>query len=179
MIPKNMRPEKLKIIHAGHMRIDKCKRRAKDFIFWPGMLSQIEDVVSNCSTCNTYCRSNTREPMMPHDVPNRPWAQIGGGLFQLNGCHYLPLVGYYSGFIEVSRLHSTTSNQIITHCKSQFARYGIPDLLITDNRPQFSSDEFRQFTKSYNIEHCTSSPLYLQSNGLAEKSVQTVKTYVP
>ena len=74
MIPKNMRPEMLKIIHAGHMGIDKCKQRAKDVIFWPGMLSQIEDVISNSSTYNTYHRSNTREPMMPHDVPNRQWA---------------------------------------------------------------------------------------------------------
>ena len=155
------------------MGIDKCKRRARDVIYWPGMSSQIEDVVSTCSICNTYLRSNTKEPMIPHDVPN---SQVGADLFQLNGHQYLLLVDYYSGFIEVSMLHNTRSSQIITHCKSHFSRYGIPNLLITDNGPQFSSDEFRQFSKDYNMEHRTSSPLYPQSNGMAERPVQTVKT---
>ena len=73
-------------------------------------------------------------------------------------------------------LHNTKSSQIITHSKFHFSRYGIPNLLITDNEPQFSSDKFRQFSKDYNMEHHTSSPLYPQSNGMAERSVQTVKT---
>ena len=178
IIPKSMRPEMLRLIHASHMGIEKCKRRAKDIIYWPGMSSQIEDIVSSCSICNTYSRNNTKEPMMPHNVPDRPWAQVGADLFQLNGHHYLLLVDYYSGFIEVSILTSTTSKQVITHCKSHFSRHGIPDLLITDNGPQFSSDEFKQFSSDYNMEHRTSSPLYPQSNGMAEKAVQTVKALI-
>ena len=157
------------------MGIEKCKQRAKDLVYWPGMLSQIEDVVSNCSVCNTYRQSNTKEPMIPHNVPIRPWSQVGADLFELNKQHYLLLVDYYSGFIKVNTLNSTKSIQIITHCKSQFARHGIPDVLITDNGPQFNSEEFRTFTKDYNIQHRTSSPLYPQSNGMAERSVQTIK----
>ena len=178
IIPKSMRPEMLRLIHASHMGIEKYKRRAKDIIYWPGMSSQIEDIVSSCSICNTYSRNNTKEPMMPHNVPDRPWAQVGADLFQLNGHHYLLLVDYYSGFIEVSILTSTTSKQVITHCKSHFSRHGIPDVLITDNGPQFSSDEFKQFSSDYNMEHRTSSPLYPQSNGMAEKAVQTVKALI-
>ena len=175
IIPRNMRQEMLKIIHASHMGIEKCKRRAKDIVYWPGMLSQIEDIVSTCSVCNTYLRSNTKEPMIPQEVPSRPWAQVGADLFEIKGQHFLLLIDYYSGFIEVSTLTGTRSNQIITHCKSQFSRYGIPDLLITDNAPQFACDEFRLFTNEYSIQHRTSSPLYPQSNGMAEKAVQTVK----
>lgn len=53
IIPRNMCQEMLKVIHASHMGIEKCKRRAKDIVYWPRMLSQIEDIVSNCSVCNT------------------------------------------------------------------------------------------------------------------------------
>ncbi|XP_012942558.2 uncharacterized protein K02A2.6 [Aplysia californica] len=59
--------------------------------------------------------------------------------------------------------------------KAIFARHGIPLQLVTDNGPQFSSTDFRKFTESWEIEHKTSSPLYPRSNGLAERTVQTVK----
>ena len=134
IIPRNMRQEMLKIIHASHMGIEKCIRRAKNIVYWPGMLLQIEDIVSTCSVYNTYLRRNTKEPMIPQQEPSRPWAQLGAYLFEIKGQHYLLLIDYYSGFIEVSTLIGTRS-KIITHCKSQFSRYGIPDLLITDNGP--------------------------------------------
>ena len=105
----------LKIIHASHMGIEKCKQRAKDLVYWPGMSSQIEDAVSNCSMYNTYRQSsNTKEPMIPHNVPIRLWSQVGADLFELNRQHCFLLVDYYSGFIEVNTLNTTKSNQIIT-----------------------------------------------------------------
>ena len=96
--------------------------------------------------------------------------------FSLQRKKYLILADYYSGFIELNLLHTTTSQKVITHLKSQFAHHGIPDRLITDNGPQFSSDTFKQFTKDYCFQHAMSSPYYPQSNGMAEKTVQTVKS---
>ena len=93
---------------------------------------------------------------------------------ELRGRNYLILVDYYY-FIEVDYLKETTSEQVITRCKSQFARHGIPDIFFTDNGPQFSSDKFWKFAIAYQFEHHTSSPYYPQSNGKAEKAVQTVK----
>jgi len=60
--------------------------------------------------------------------------------------------------------------------KSIFSRHGIPDELQSDNGPQFDSDAFEQFAKSYNIHHTTSSPYYPQGNALAERTVKTVKS---
>ena len=175
VIPKKMQPEMLQCIHSSHLGIEKCKRRARDVLFWPGMISQIQDTVSNCQICCTYQRNNAREPLLPHEVPDRPWAQVGADLFIFNNQYYLILVDYYSGFVELNLLNTTTSNEVIVHCKSQFARHGIPDKLITDNGPQFSSDNFKQFVSNYSFEHHTSSPHYPRSNGMAERAVQTVK----
>ncbi|XP_061170340.1 uncharacterized protein K02A2.6-like [Saccostrea echinata] len=86
------------------------------------------------------------------------------------------MVDYYSNFIEVASLkHDTTSRNVIKHLKDNIARYGIIDTLISDNGSQYTSAEFKSYVASYGIEHVTSSPFYAQSNGLAEKSVQTVK----
>ena len=56
-----------------------------------------------------------------------------------------------------------------------FARYGIPDVLVTGNGPQFSSAEFAVFAKTWMFQHTTSSPYHPQSNGKAENAVKTVK----
>ena len=74
--------------------------------------------------------------MIIQEPTDRPWSKIGTDLFEFNGVHYLLSVDYYSKWIEVSNLGSLTSSNINCHLKSQFARYGIPDELVSDNRPQ-------------------------------------------
>ena len=88
---------------------------------------------------------------------------------------YLIVVDYFSRFPEVKALSSTTSSSVINALKTMFARFGIPETLISDNGPQFSSLEFKEFSGVYEFNHVTSSPLYPQSNGQAVRSVQTVK----
>ena len=56
-----------------------------------------------------------------------------------------------------------------------FSRHGIPETLVSDNGPQYSSELFVKFAAEYNFVHVTSSPHYPRSNGHAERSVQTIK----
>ena len=113
---------------------------------------------------------------MPHTVPDRPWAKVGADLFELQGQHYLLLVDYYSNFFELARLGSNTRAMcVIDAMRSQFARHGSPEVLVSDNGPQFACREFRTFTQLWDIEHVTSSPRYPQSNGQAERAIGTVK----
>ena len=67
------------------------------------------------------------------------------------------------------------SRDVILQLKSQFARHGIPQQLVSDNAMQFSSHVFAKFAADWGFELKTSSPRFLQSNGLAERGVQTVK----
>lgn len=59
--------------------------------------------------------------------------------------------------------------------KDVYARYGIPDVLVTDNGLQFASAEFAVFAKTWMFKHSTSSPYHPQSNEKAENAVKTVK----
>ena len=72
-------------------------------------------------------------------------------------------------------MSSTTSRSTIAALKSVFSRHGIPEVVRSDNGPQYNSQEFATFAEEYSFKHVTSSPLYPQSNGQAERTVQTVK----
>ena len=78
-------------------------------------------------------------------------------------------------FIEVARLNTVTSRRVIREMKATFARYGITDIVVTDNGHQFPSAEFAVFAKTWMFTHKTSSPYHPQSNGKAENAVKTVK----
>ena len=64
---------------------------------------------------------------------------------------------------------------MITRIKSIFARHGIPEVVVSDNGPQYTSQAFEDFAKDYQFYHQTSSPYYPQSNGEAERAVKTIK----
>ena len=89
--------------------------------------------------------------------------------------NYMVVIDYYSRYIEIARLENTTSKTVVNHTKSIFARHGIPEVVRSDNGPQYTAMEYKQFAQEWKFEHQTSSPYYPKSNGLAEKAVQIVK----
>ena len=56
-----------------------------------------------------------------------------------------------------------------------FAKHGIPEILMSDNATQYKCQEMADFASEWGFQQITSSPLYLRSNGLAKKTVQTAK----
>ena len=97
------------------------------------------------------------------EFPERPWSRVGADFFFHKGSTYLLMIDYYSRDVEICQVTKA------------FSRQGIPDILFSDNGPQFSSCEFKQFAKDYGFEHITSSPRYPQSDGEEERAVQTLK----
>ena len=81
----------------------------------------------------------------------------------------------HSKWPEAVVMSSTTSEKTIEAPRSMFAQHGLPEQLISDNGPQFTSKEFTQFLEGNNIKHILSAPYHPASNGLAEKFIQTLK----
>ncbi|KAK7938626.1 hypothetical protein WMY93_001952 [Mugilogobius chulae] len=175
LVPQSLRQDMLDRIHAGHMGVEKCKNRARDLLFWPGMGQQIETLVGQCSICQERRSANTKEPQLSHAIPQRPWQVVGTDLFAWNGQDFITIVDYYSRYFEMERLNSCTASAVIAKLKAAFARHGIPERVISDNGPCYSAAEFEHFAKMWEFTHITTSPRYPQSNGLAEKTVQTAK----
>ena len=176
IIPKLLREEIMSRIHSSHLGIESCRRKARVVVFWPGMNSQIKEIVSNCHVCAEFQARNPRQPLQTHEIPERPWSRVAADLFILHGKSYIALVDYFSDFIQVAELPDTTSSSVIQFLKEQYSPHGIPDCLVTDNGSQIVSQEFMQFATDWEFKHVTSSPRYPRSNGKAESAVKIVKS---
>ena len=143
-------------------------------MYWPGMAKEIEEEIFKCSVCMKHQKSQHREPMMPHDIPDGRWQKIAMDIMTYHGHDFLVVVDYYSKYPEISQLPDKTAKSIITHTKSICGRHGIPEEIVSDNMP-FGSREFKDFAREWGIKTTTSSPSYAQSNGQAERFVQTLK----
>ena len=106
---------------------------------------------------------------MPNEIPSRPWQKVSADLFLFDQRPYLITVDYYSSFFEVDKLDTTDSRTVIEKLKMQFSRHGIPEIVISDNGPQYASAEF---ASDWHFQHITTSPRNPQSNGKVESAVK-------
>ena len=95
VIPANLKQEILHKLHEGHQGIVKCRLRAKESVWWPGISDDINTFIHNCDIC---CRDFpiTTEPMMPTKLPERPWEKLASDLFQFKGNTFIIVVDYFS-----------------------------------------------------------------------------------
>ena len=85
------------------------------------------------------------------------------------------IVDYFSRWIEIPKLAGTTSDDVISQLKSIFEQNGIPEVVWSNCDPQFCSNLFSKFAETYGFQQFFSSPRFPQSNGEAERAVQTIK----
>lgn len=176
VIPKSMQEYVLSKIHEAHQGIVKCQLRAKDCVYWTSINKDIENVVRQCPTCQEQMNDQSKEPLMPHELPTRPWQYLGTDLFHYTDTVYLIVCDYYSKFPVIRKMPShCTSQAVIDGLKRIFSEYGVPERLISDNGRQYDSAEFKNFAKVWEFDHITSSPHYPQSNGFIERTIQTIK----
>lgn len=174
VFPPSLHTEVLQRLHTGHQGVVRCRARARESSWWPAISQDVETYVGRCPTCTAH-RPVAPEHLLQTPLPERPWQSVGADLFYHEGRNYIVAVDYYSKFFELEELSGTQTKHVVHFFGDLFARYGIPDILRSDNGPQFSSLEFLQFTSRWGVKHVTSSPHYAQSNGEAERAVQTAK----
>ena len=177
VIPKKARSRIREKLHNAHTGLQSTLRRARDYVYWPNMNSDLKDYISKCDLCNTYQSGQQKEPMICHEIPEYPWQKVGVDILTLDSKDYLCTVDYFSDYFELAPLsHSKSAKTIIKHLKHHFSTHGIPVTVQSDNGPPFNSEEFCTFAEEYGFELVTSSPEYAQSNGKVESAVKLAKT---
>ena len=176
VVPRSLRPEFMDQLHSSQLGINSCLRRARECLFWPGMSAEVRMKIETCEACREFDIKQCKELLMPHEVPDRPWAKIGCDLVTCEGKEYLVTADYFSNYWEIDCLGTTKSaSKVINTLKAHFARHGIPETVVSDNGPQFDSEIFADFSQKWDFEHTTSSPHHSRANGLAESAVKAAE----
>ena len=163
VIPASLREETLRKLHEGHQGIVRSRLCAKTAVWWPGLSHDITDFIKKCPECSRDTIP-PKEPLIPTQLPRYPWQKVAIDLFTLKGLNYIVIADYFPRYPEVIQLRTTTTQSVVSALKSIFSRHGIPEMVMSDNGPQFSSQEFAEFATRYHFKHITSSPLYPTSN---------------
>ena len=176
IIPRSRRRVMLDRIHMSHQGIVKTLRRARASIFWPGISSDIKNMIDSCNACQENRPSLPPESPMSDPAPTKPFQETACDLFEWAGRKYLVYVDRFSGWIEVRRFGSSPdSMKVIEALMDLFTRFGAPQKLRTDGGLQFASSKTLEFCKRWGVRQVFSAPHYPQSNGLAESAVKAAK----
>jgi transposase InsO family protein len=176
VIPTALRPRVLRQIHRGHPGIQRMKTLARSYTYWPGMDTAIEQMVRTCTSCAAAAKQPPKATLHSWPPATKPWERIHidyAGPYM--GKQFLIVVDAFSKYPEVVPVPCITSRQTIVALRKLSAQHGVPETIVSDNGPQFSSRDFKDFCIANSISHIQSPPYHAQSNGRAERFVDTFK----
>ncbi|XP_055613296.1 uncharacterized protein K02A2.6-like [Uranotaenia lowii] len=113
------------------------------------MDDDISTFVRKCEMCAVHAKSHPKTPPQPWPATHSSW--------------------------EICTIKSATSSAVIEFLDELFARFGIPSTIVSDNGTQFISKQFKNFCGKNGIQHLRISPYHPQSNGQAERFVDSLK----
>ncbi|KXJ06970.1 Transposon Tf2-6 polyprotein [Exaiptasia diaphana] len=83
VVPISLRQNIKEKLHRSHIGIQGCLRRAREVVYWPLMNQEFKDYIEHCEICSMFASHQQKEPLIVHDVPQRPWQKIGCDIFTL------------------------------------------------------------------------------------------------
>lgn len=176
VVPARFRKRIIRQLHRGHPGMDRMKALARSFVYWPNIDDDVEACVRQCSSCAEATKSPRKTDLESWPIPTKPWERIHIDYAgPMDGYYYLVIVDAYSKWPEVFRTRSTTTTATLEILQETFARYGNPRTLVSDNGSQFVSAAFNNFCEANGICHLKIAPYHPQSNGQAERFVDTLK----
>ena len=176
IIPLNLQDILLKDLHSEHSGMVRMKRVARMYVWWPNIDVQIEETVRLCALC----QESAKKPAETHGAwswPAGPWKRLHidfAGPFL--GKMFFVLVDSYSKFVDVVPMTNATTHDVISTLRQNFALFGLPEHIVSDNGSQFTSQEFSKFLRLNGVLHTRTAPGHPATNGLAERYVGHFKS---
>ncbi|UYV68431.1 K02A2.6-like [Cordylochernes scorpioides] len=179
VIPPVLQGRTLEQLHETHPGIVQMKAIARSHVWWPRMDKAIENKVERCENCQLVRNNPKPSPVHPWTAPVKPWSRIHvdyAGPF--HGRTFLIVVDSMSKWPEAIIMDHCTATATVRVLRSLFAVHGLPDQVVSDNGRMFVGHEFQEFLRMNGVRRITSAPYHPQTNGQAERVVQTLKQLI-
>src|SRR4029434_1475738 len=149
LVPESLQKRLIDIAHETHQGIVRTKQRLRELYWWPKMDCHIETMIKNCTTCRQNEKSTVTHdaPLQPVPLPSAAWEKVSVdivGTYEIAppDCIFaITMIDYYSKWREVAFTPRADTATIIQFLATVFSREGNPKDLISDNGPQFRSEE--------------------------------------
>ena len=177
IVPEKLREEVLELLHLAHQGVVAVKALARSYVWWPRINDDIEKMTKKCGACQDSQNLPNKSKPHPWKPATRPWERIHVDFCgPVHGVMWLVVVDVYTKWIEVINMKSsTTSSSTIRELRKLFAIHGLPVILCSDNAQQLKSEEIVNFLKSNGIQPVLVPTYSPNTNGIAERAVQTFK----
>ncbi|XP_014775588.1 uncharacterized protein K02A2.6-like [Octopus bimaculoides] len=171
VIPETLQKKMLREFHDGYSSSSRVKALMRSYVYWPKMDREIKNLVKGCRGRALATKLSTirSEPWPKVDVP---WSRLHTDFAApLNGSYYIEIVDNFFKWPENCKCKKPTSSTTTNFLHELFARFSVPDTIVSDNGTQFVSFEFKQFHKMFAVEHVTMAPYHPRSkNALSIRS---------
>ncbi len=183
VIPAELQASVLHMAHQGHQGVVRAKQRCREAVYWPGIDSHIEAYIKDCEACLVSEKSIkwAKAPLQPITWPSKPWEKLQLDIF--GEIHVAPqdsrfllvITDLHSKWPEISASQHITTATVTAALSDLFARWGLCKEIITDNGPQFASQEYKDFLQRHGIKDTKTARYHPESNGQVERFNQVVK----
>ena len=176
VIPASLRHQVLEQLHLGHFGMQRMKQLARSAVYWPNIDDDIEATCRQCVPCGEHQNKPSKPAVHPWMLPEKPWSRLHiDHAINFMGFNWLVLIDAYSKYPCIHPTQAVTARATIDLLEQDFAHFGYPHTLVTDNAATFMSEEFQSWCKERGISHLTGAPYHPSTNGAAERLVQTFK----
>lgn len=175
IIPLSLRDSILKLLHESHPGITRSKMLARQYVWWPNLDRDITDMINGCEICQTTLPRKVEGPVCQWPLASRFWERVHLDFCKKDDVTFLVLYDVYSKWFEAKIMRSTVAEKTLENLRSIFGVFGLPETIVVDNGPPFNSQDFESFCRGNGIQLTYSPPKHPQSNGTAERAVQTLK----
>ena len=173
---------------CGHPGVRKTREAVRSRYWWPKMNTQIEEYVQTCASCQRNKPLNDKPLglLQPLKIPRDRWTSVSMDFItQLptatGPIPYDAIVVFVDRLTKMVRIAPTTSD-VTSEGTAQllydnvFRHHGVPEDLITDRGPVFTSQVFAEFTRILGTQHKLTTAYHPQSDGQTERTNQTLET---
>ena len=176
VIPSTLLQSVLKFLHLGQFSVQRMKSLARSVIYCSGIDADTLEAFRNCQSCAEHQNKPEKALNHPWMIPKKLWIRIHvDHAINFLGKNWLIITDSYSHYPSIHPTTSTSTRSTIALLEQDFAHFGYPMSIVTDNASTFTSGEFKEWCEARGILHLTGAPYHPASNGAAERLVQTFK----